>query len=155
MTSRGFLGSVLVSLALVGGAAACGVDKGDETVAASATTTERSTTTVDGGSGDETTTTEPSSDTTADGGDETTTTDGSSDTTFTVPGEIDVKAAMVDALKSAGFTEQQASCLADEFEKMGLTESGSVPDDPTAYLEVFDKCGISLADLGKLGGAGG
>jgi hypothetical protein len=63
--------------------------------------------------------------------------------------------AMVDAFKSAGFTQDQASCLADEFEKMGLTESGAVPDDPTAYLEVFDKCGISMADLGKLGGSGG
>lgn len=153
MHLRGIVSTVTISAVLLGGAVGCGVKGGDEvssgdvaTTAVSGTTNGSETTTTDGG--DRSTTT--------DGSASTSTTDGGSDTSLTIPGDFDIRGAMVDGFKSAGFTDAQANCLADEYTKLGLgTPGGSTDMDPNAILSIFDTCHISMADLGKLGGAGG
>ena len=154
MHLRGIVSTVIISAVLLGGAVGCGVKGGDEVSSGDVATTAASGTT----NGSETTTTTDGGDasTTTDGSKSTTTVDGGSDTSLTIPGDFDVRGAMVDGFKSAGFTDAQANCLADEYTKLGLgTPGGSTDMDPNAILSIFDTCHISMADLGKLGGAGG
>lgn len=157
MNLRGILSVAAVSAALLGSATGCGVKGGDEITASGATETTAGSTTTGGGS-DKSATTEPeSTETTETGGaDEPTTQDSTASTSMTIPGDFNVRDAMIDAYVSAGFNREQATCLADEMEKMGMTDPNSSGDvNPTDILSIFDRCHISMADLGKLGTAGG
>ena len=93
MHLRGIVSTVIISAVLLGGAVGCGVKGGDEVssgdvtiTAASGTTNGSETTTTDGGDAS----------TTTDGSKSTTTVDGGSDTSLTIPGDFDVRGAMVD-----------------------------------------------------------
>lgn len=153
MHRRGIISTVTISAVLLGVAVGCGVKGGDEVSAGDVATTAVSGTT----NGSETTTTDGGDrSTTTDGSASTSTTDGGSDTSLSIPDGVDIRGALIDGFKSAGFTDQQATCLADEYTKLGIGTSGDSTDlDPTAILSIFDTCHISMADLGKLGGTGG
>ncbi len=57
-----------------------------------------------------------------------------------------------EALVQAGFSEDQASCLAERisFEEFTAAGSGTVPDQ---LLARFEECGVDLGTLAELGGA--
>ncbi len=56
------------------------------------------------------------------------------------------------ALAQAGFTEEQAGCLAERisFDEFTAASGGTVPDD---LLERFEECGVDMGSLAELGGA--
>lgn len=154
---------ILALLALVAGA--CGVSSGDDDVATDATT---ATSTTAASGSDEGTDEDESSDTT-DPGDETTTTERSTTTEpddepddettpSTRPGGSDdlddidaqIRQSLIDAFVQVGLTTEQATCLADTYLEMGLTDP-EAETDPMAMLDAFTECGISMEDLATMG----
>lgn len=51
---------------------------------------------------------------------------------------------------ATGFTEEEANCLADNFD---FSDSALTEGDTTAILELFETCGIDLDRIAELGGA--
>lgn len=74
------------------------------------------------------------------------------DFTAPTPGGVELDGTIrdqaVQGLVQAGFTEEQASCLLDELD----INDPAAFNDTTAILNVFTQCGISLDQLGQLGG---
>src|SRR5690606_22320624 len=99
------------------------------------------------------------------------TTDPDDDTTTTAPAttaptggggsEADtIRDALIQGFESAGLTSEQATCLADGYIDLGLTDPENMDDaadlDVMEMMSMFSQCGISLEDLGELGaGLGG
>ena len=78
----------------------------------------------------------------------------SQDTTDTTTGfelgdEV-MRDALIQGLVSIGLTDEQATCLADGYIELGLTDVNASPD-VTQMMDLFTECGISLEDLGNIG----
>lgn len=136
---------------------ACGVTSGDEVTSG----TDATTTTTEAGGGDaggddapDTTapdTTAPNEDAT-EPDDTTTTTEGdSTDTTagFEMGDEV-MRDALIQGFTSIGLTTEQATCLADGYIELGLTDVNASPD-VMQLMDLFSQCGVSLEELGNLG----
>ena len=148
------MSAVLVLLAL----ASCGVEgEGEVAAGGSGDDTVTTTTSPEDDGGDETTTT-----TEDDGGDGPTTTedDGGDEpatTATTVPGGLGgqeemIRDALIQGFQSAGMTAEQATCLADGYIDMGLTDPAAAAElDIMAMMDLFSQCGVSMEDLGNLG----
>lgn len=126
-------------------AVSCGVDGTRSGTVASgvtlpATSPSSTPTTSDGGTSSEpgrtTSTTE------ADAG--TTTSDSSIDSA--------TRAALVEGFKTIGLTQNQATCMADSYIDLGLTDPEAQPD-ASSIFDILAKCNVSLTDLS--GGAAG
>lgn len=148
--SRSALVAVVVTLLAVV-AVGCGVEGKDDAGGSATTASDGSaSSTTDGGTDpteaeDPTSTTEDDSTTTTE--DDTTDTTGGSSVDVP-PG---VRDQLIDTYIGIGFTEDQATCLADEILSSGL--SGGTPDVSQAdALEWIEACDISISDLSKIGG---
>jgi hypothetical protein len=137
----------------------CGVSGGDDVAATDtldrSTTTEAETTdTTEADDGEASTTTAD------DGGDDegsTTTTADEPETTDTTGGGLGgqddmMRDALIQGFQSAGFTAEQATCLADGYIEMGITDPEASADiDVMGMMDLFSQCGVSMEDLGELG----
>lgn len=152
-----------MTLALV--ATGCGVEGNDAAAPAITTQPDGSPSTPPGAPGATTTPQDTvrsttTRDSTSGGSNIPSTSDGSSGGNGTIPGGINIHDGLVQGFKSAGLTNQQAECMADGYEKLGITDPESSADfDYTKILGLFDDCGVSLSDLGGQfpgdGGTGG
>jgi hypothetical protein len=93
----------------------------------------------------------------SDSGDDTSADDGAGDDTgfldddsgnVDLPTDGTVRDAIVEGLVASGFSESEASCLAETLSAEILANA----DDPSVMFDAFDTCGIDLARLGELGG---
>lgn len=80
---------------------------------------------------------EPAGDDAADSGDD-----------FEMPEGGDMTGVIAQALVSAGFTEDEAACLAQEMDIEAMAEL----TDPTQGMEFFEACDIDMSRLAELGG---
>ncbi len=137
---------------------ACGVTTGDEVSSGPDATT----TTASGGGdaadeGDETTSTTEDAPETTEADDTTTTTEGgggdttdTTDTTGFEMGDEVMRDALIQGFTSIGLTTEQATCLADGYIELGLTDVNASPD-VMQLMDLFSQCGVSLEELGNLG----
>ncbi len=74
-----------------------------------------------------------------------------------IPGGADaIHNGLVQGFKTAGLTDKQAGCLADGYEKLGLSSpDGAAKLDYQKVLNLFDQCNVSLSDLGRQFPGGG
>lgn len=137
------------SVALVLFVAGCGVESADDARSDTDTSVvvDNTGTTADPGSS----TTEDDGSSSATTEDETSTTeDDSTDTTSGSSVDDTIRSQLIDSYVSIGFTEDQATCLADEVLDSGLT-SGSPEVSQADALEWVENCDISMSDLSKIG----
>lgn len=136
---------------------ACGVTGGDEVSSGTEATTttassDGSSGEADGDDAETTSTTEDAPDTT-EPDDTTTTTEGGDDTTDTTGFEVGdevMRDALIQGFTSIGLTTEQATCLADGYIELGLTDVNASPD-VMQLMDLFSECGVSLEELGNLG----
>jgi hypothetical protein len=152
---RGALASIVLVLVL----GSCGVEGESSSSAATPTTEDEAPPTTE-----EVVTEEPDdADDGGDSGDDTTSTTSSSTTTgpggggTPSPGGLGnqdemIRDALIQGFQQAGLTAEQATCLADGYIDMGLTDPAASADiDIMAMMDVFTQCGISMEDLANLG----
>jgi hypothetical protein len=144
--------------------AACGVTTGDEVSSgddAPVTSAPRGDTGGEGAEDTDTTTGDDTTDTTEGDDPSDTTGSDSSDTTDTTEGDTPdtggfemgdevMRDALIQGFTSAGFTTEQATCLADGYIELGITDEGASPD-VMQLMDLFTECGVSLDDLGDIG----
>jgi hypothetical protein len=137
---------------------ACGVTTGDE-VSSGTDATTTTTTAAPGGDdagdeGDETTSPAEDAPETTEADDTTTTTEGgggdTTDTTGFEMGDEVMRDALIQGFTSIGLTTEQATCLADGYIELGLTDVNASPD-VMQLMDLFSQCGVSLEELGNLG----
>jgi hypothetical protein len=140
---------------------ACGVTTGDEVSSGDDAPVTSATRGDTGGEGAEDTATttgddptegdDPSDTTGSDSSDPTDTTTGeTADTGGFEMGDEVLRDALIQGFTSAGFTTEQATCLADGYIELGITDEGASPD-VMQLMDLFTECGVSLDDLGDIG----
>lgn len=147
----------MATAAILSALVSCGVESGDDVATTGPEETSTSTTTTEADGDTTTTADEGGGDETDEPGETTTTSEeGDEPASTTAPGggneDAMIRDALIQGFESAGFTTEQATCLADGYIDMGITDPEASGDiDIMGMMDLFSQCGVSMEDLGQIG----